>query len=155
MGRVVLQGPTAVRTGAEFAVSIVLVDPAGVGAFDLDIVYDPRALQAVRANLGPLLGSTGRTAGALGPAIDAAAGRVALGGYSHGAAAGATASGELARVTFRALREGAATLGIERLVVASDAGDPIAAESRGLALTVGKGSQVIDRRKIFLPTTQR
>ena len=155
MGRVVLAGPTEVRAGAELAVSVVLVDPAGVGAFDLDIAFDPQAMQVVRAGLGPLLGSTGRTAGALGPAADNAAGRVALGGYSLGEAAGPTESGELAQVTFRALREGAATLSIERLVVATVDGTRMAAEGRGLTVSVGKGGTVPDGRRIYLPTTQR
>lgn len=155
MGRVVLAGPTEVRAGAELAVSVVLVDPAGVGAFDLDIAFDPQAMHVVRAAFGPLLGSTGRTAGALGPNVDNAAGRVALGGYSHGAAAGPTESGELARVTFRALREGAATLSVERLVVATVDGTRMAAEARGLIVSVGKGGTVPEGRKIYLPTTQR
>jgi len=155
MGRVILTGPTEVRAGAQFTVSIVLVDPANLGAFDLDVVFDPQSVRALRAGFGPLLGSTGRTAGALGPVVDNAAGRVALGGYSHGGAAGASESGELARVTFRAQREGAAALGIERLVVADVSGIRVAAEARGLTVAVGKGSVVRDARTIYLPTTHR
>lgn len=155
MSRVVLAGPTEARAGAELAVSVVLVDPAGAGAFDLDIAFDPRSMRAVRAGLGPLLGSTGRTAGALGPILDNAAGRVALGGYSHGPAPGPTASGELARVVFQALREGSAVLRIERLVLATTDGARMAAEASGLAIAVGRAGSGSKGRRIYLPTTQR
>lgn len=154
MTRVVLMGPAAVRAGAELEVIVVLVDPAGAGAFDLDLAYDPRRLEARRAAFGSLLGSTGRTAGALGPRIDHAAGRVALGGYSHGPAAGPTTSGELARVVFRALRAGDAALAVERLVVAGTDGARLAAEAHGLTVAVGGGT-VPPGRRIYLPTTQR
>lgn len=101
----------------------VLVDnPQDLGGFEFGLAFNPAVLQVQSVALGDLLGSTGRTATALGPVINNTAGTVAFGGYTSGAQAGVVSSGELARITFRAVTSGTSVLDIQNPLLASPGG---------------------------------
>jgi hypothetical protein len=75
--------------------------------------------------MGSLLGSTGRTAVALGPVISNTAGTVAFGGYTSGAQAGVNANGELARITLHVNAAGSFGLELENGLLADRSGSVV------------------------------
>lgn len=52
---------STVQSGETFTVSVVITDVVNLGGFQFDMAYDPRVVHAERAEVGPFLGSTGRT----------------------------------------------------------------------------------------------
>jgi hypothetical protein len=91
---------TFANAGSTFSLDVVVNDAADLGAFEFELLYDPACITAIDANLGPFLGSTGRSFAEVGPTITS--GSVTYGGYSWGSASGPNGSGVLASVTFEA-----------------------------------------------------
>jgi len=101
--RPLLFSPTPRLLGADegaTTVDVIVQDVSDLAAFQFDVIYNPAVVQVSDVTLGWFLGSSGRTATALGPQIDNTAGRVTFGGISYGAAPGAEGSGTLATLTF-------------------------------------------------------
>ena len=102
--------------GTTFTVAINITDTLDLGAFEFDLVYSPTLVQVDGVDLGPLLGSTGRTVIPLGPEIDNAAGEMSYGAISFGTQAGPSGMGTLAVITLTStLTEGVAALDLRNV----------------------------------------
>jgi hypothetical protein len=103
-----------VGTGETFTVSLQIDGPDDLGAYQVDLLYDPAVVQVVTVTLGPLLSSTGRTAALLGPATRNP-GQTTFAAYSYGHASGVSQSGTLAQVQLRAIRMGNTALRLDNI----------------------------------------
>lgn len=101
---------TTADAGDVFVVNVVVDNVADLGGYDFTVTFNSAVVHVQSVTLGPFLGSTGRTVGALGPHIDNAAGSFTFGGYSFGAAAGPNGTGTVAQVTLRAMWGGSSAL---------------------------------------------
>lgn len=122
MATLSISAPAHAATGDTFTVEVLAAGVSNLGAFELVVTYNPQILRAQGAGLGPLLGSTGRAVGLLGPRIDHGAGTIALGAYSHGQAPGADEGGVLARLSLLAIGPGSGVLHFQRGIVTDIAG---------------------------------
>jgi hypothetical protein len=89
--------------GNTFTIDIKVENVEDLGGFQFDVTYTPAVVTVENNNdvtLGSFLGSTGRTASAVGPSVDNNAGKVTFGGFSFGTPAGPGGSGVLATITF-------------------------------------------------------
>jgi len=156
MSLIRLVGPNTVFPGAAFTLEVWLDAPSDLGAFELDLTFDPRLLEAGGATLGRLLASTGRDAGALGPLVDNRGGTLGFGGYSTGSEAGAAASGVLGRATFRALRPGAARIEVRGPLVVDTRGTLVATTAQGALVTV-EGPKPVEppKKHVYLPYARK
>jgi uncharacterized repeat protein (TIGR01451 family) len=89
---------TVPLTGGDFTVNVMLDNAVDLGAFEFDLVYNPAIVHVDDVYLGGFLGSTGRTVGEVGPAIDNLTGRTSYGGFSTGSGGGPNGTGLLATV---------------------------------------------------------
>jgi hypothetical protein len=140
-----VNAPVSVTMGARFVVDVDIAGAVDLAGFEFDLAFDPDVLRVEDATLGGLLGSTGRTAGALGPVINNTAGTVAFGGYSFGATAAAGGNGSLAQIRFRALAGGDSTLDLQNPLLADPAGDLTLASSQDGQV------EVSGEARIYLP----
>jgi hypothetical protein len=83
-----------------FCVDIVIENAVNLGAFELELTYDPSCVQLAGVILGPFLGSTGRSVADVGPTFGT--GSVTYGAYSWGTSPGPNGNGILATVCFYA-----------------------------------------------------
>ena len=125
-----------VAPGSLFTLTIGIEGASNVGGFQVDVAYAPSVMRVEGVTIGPFLGSTGRTAISVGPSIDHARGRVSFGAFTFGNQPGASGSGELAYITFRAQQAGSSTVTFRNAVVA----DP---QGNGLPVGSLEGSNVI------------
>jgi hypothetical protein len=96
--------------GDIFDVEVWIDNAEDLGSFEFKMSYDPGIVHVQTAQLGPLLGSTGRTPVPLGPNIDNVAGIMQLGAFSFGSQPGANGSGIIAVVTLEAVGNGTSAL---------------------------------------------
>jgi beta-glucosidase len=102
-----------------FNVDVLIQGAQNLGGFEFDLAFDPAVLEVQGATIGDLLGSTGRTVGALGPLVNGAAGTAASGAYSYGSPPGPNGNGKLVRLTIRAMaKSSSTTLRIENILLA-------------------------------------
>jgi uncharacterized repeat protein (TIGR01451 family) len=115
----IVPSETSVTRGDLFTVDVVIEDISNLGAFQLDITFDSQVLHGMSANLGPFLGSTGRTVLPIGPTIctTTSPGVLAFGGMSFGFSPGPDGSGTLATISFQAVETGHSELQMEKVVV--------------------------------------
>jgi hypothetical protein len=88
--------------GNTFTINVKVENVEDLGGFQFDVIYTPSVVTVENnsaVTLGSFLGSTGRTATAVGPSIDNKAGKVTFGGFSFGTPAGPSGSGVLATIT--------------------------------------------------------
>jgi len=89
----------------------VTIDRAvDLGGFEFTLLFDPSVLHVEAVTLGTFLGSTGRTASAVGPTVDSPAASVSFGAATLGARPGPDGTGSLAEITLRAVGEGSSRL---------------------------------------------
>lgn len=152
-----IESPPAASTGDSFTIDVVATGAVNLGAYELAVTYDPAVLWARGTESGPLVGSTGRTTGALGPHIDPDAGTAALGAYSHGAGAGPDGDGVLARVSFLTIGPGGTPLKIVGAIVTDIAGTAVTYTiADGAVATQGERIAPPGKRgRIFLPTVKK
>jgi hypothetical protein len=100
---------SAVPLGATFVVNVAVDDVVDLGAFEFTMTFDPAVVKVQNVALGPLLSSTGRTVGAVGPVTDTL-GVCDFGGFSFGESAGPDGTGTVALVTLEALAVGSTNL---------------------------------------------
>ena len=106
-----------VEAGEEFAVELLIENVEHLSAFDFTISYDPELMSYERVEDAGLFLATGEREEITCPEATVAEGRLnvfcvtrVLGAYCQGAPAGASGSGLLARVFFKASGEGEARL---------------------------------------------
>jgi hypothetical protein len=127
---------TAVDPGEAFSVTVKIEDVSDLGAFQFDLTYDDTCVEANDVTLGPFLGSTGRSVGAVGPTFGT--GVVTYGAYSYGAAPGPNGDGVLATITFQAgMDECSSALRLQDIAVTDTAAGPISASTEDGEVTVG------------------
>lgn len=130
-------GDDAIVKGSPFAVSITLADVVTplIGAFDLHVNYNPRALSFSHYELGNELGELD-----LGEALDLSmgligSGTVHLGELSLLAELGSQPlSFTLGTLYFTALDRGSSSVSLSMVTLANDWGEQVAAELSGLRI---------------------
>jgi hypothetical protein len=129
-----------VAPGEAFTETLRLQEAADVGAFETVLTYDAAVLQMEAATIGPLLGGTGRTVVPVGPMLDNAAGRGTFGAFTFGGQPGASGSGDLAYVRFRAQTAGQTTLSFQQSGLSNPQGAALPLGSQvGAGVTVRAG----------------
>jgi len=123
--------------GETFDVEVWLDDVVDLGGFELYMDYDPAVVQITShmegdppsqvydVELGPFLGSTGRTTAPLGPTVDNTAGTLLFGGFSFGEETGASGSGILAIITLEGMGAGTSALHLYDVQVTDTQAQPL------------------------------
>jgi len=125
-----------VNRGEELSVNVAVVDTDELGDFEFTLQYDPEVLQPVAVELGPFLGSTGRTIVCQGPTITDRT--IRFGCNTVGPAPpGPSGSGVLANLRFFAHANGISPLFIVQCELSTLMGDPVAAECQSGTAVVG------------------
>jgi hypothetical protein len=141
----VLPSSRRVAPGAAFTQTVQIGNATDAGAFEATMVYSPTVAQVEAVTVGPFLGSTGRAAVPVGPAIDNVAGSVTFGAFTFGGQAGAAGSGDLAYVRFRAQQAGQTVVGLHAAGISDPQGNALPADVRaGAEITVAA-------LKVYLP----
>lgn len=137
---VTLQPPaSAPASGSTFTTDVTISGAQAVLGFQFDLNFDPAMLAVQSIELGPWLGSAGRSARPLGPDTRAAAeGRVVFGGFTLGDQPGASGDGLLATITWQALKDGESQVSLAKLQLAGSAGTALpSAAGDAVAVAVG------------------
>lgn len=148
-----VQGPTSpVVAGQSFVVTLLVENAQNLGAFEFEYNFTPAVASAMVDNiqLGPFLGSTGRTTGAL--RLASAPGRPGVplfGAYSYGTANGPNGNGVLATVAMTAVAPGTSQLSLTQQKVTNITGDEVTSISMAGSVTV------IGPRLIYMPLLRR
>ena len=97
---------------------LVIAGVSDLGAFELNLFYDPAVVWVTDVQMGDFMGGTDRTVVPLGPEIDNDAGVVAYAGFTFGEQVGPDGNGRLATIVCQARGEGttAVTLANVQLV---------------------------------------
>jgi len=141
-----------VTPGSLFTITVRIQDATNVGAFQTNVVYDPAVVQVAGMTIGPFLSSTGRSMTPVGPTIDNTSGRVTFGAFTFGSQPGASGSGDLAYIVFRAQAAGQTTLNFQQTNVGDTQGNPLFLSSL-VGSTVVVGSQ--PQFRVNLPLIMR
>jgi hypothetical protein len=149
----VLSLTSTVQAGQAFTVTVMIENAQDLGAFEFEYDFSPAIASATvdDIQLAGMLGSTGRTTGAL--RLASAPGRPGVplfGAYSYGAANGPNGSGVLATVAMTALSPGTSQLSLSGLKVTNVAGSGQLATAVAGSVTV-----VAAPRPIYLPLLLR
>ena len=128
---------TDVGVGQLITVNVTAEGAANLGAFQFDLIYDPAVVTVVGVELGPFLGSTGRTAQAVGPTIDNGVGMVSFAAFSFGNEPGPTGTGALAAITFRTVGSGTSGLSLQNVLVTDTMAETQSVSVEGGTVTVG------------------
>jgi general secretion pathway protein D len=114
---------STLESGDAFTVSVVISDATNLGAFEFEMAYNPKVIQAESAVLGPFLGSSGRNAFPLGPTIRNETGWLRFGAFSFGMGSGPSGGGILAELVLTGRGAGMTALDLQSVQVLSVAGD--------------------------------
>jgi hypothetical protein len=136
-----------VAPGEEFTLTMQASEAVNLAAFQTEVTYSSTLVHIERVTLGPFLRSTGRSVLPLGPSIDNVAGRAVFGALSYGDQAGASGSGALAYVTFRAQAPGEGALTLEKATLSDPEGNAIEVGN----LTGAEVTVVAMPAPVFLP----
>lgn len=121
-GATVTLNPPAetVAPGGEFATEVMIQGADAVLGFQFDAVFDAEMVELTGFELGPWLGSTGRSPAPLGPAPSRSGSGATVGGYTLGSAEtpGASGDGLLATLRWKAKGTGDTELKLENLQLA-------------------------------------
>lgn len=135
------------------ALELRILDASNLGAFELDLVYDPAMVQVTGFTLGSFLGQTtsctpmaGRCAIALGPR--AQAGAIALGAYTTGTGAGPTGDGTLGVLHLRPTGRG----GVTTLQITNARLTDVGAT---LSIPATRDATLVLQSRLFLPLVRR
>lgn len=110
-----------VEAGETFSVTVRIERALDLGAFQFDLAFDPEILKFQGAQLGPFLGSTGRTVSAVPPLV--AGDHVTYAAVSGTDQPGANGSGDLVYVTMLALSAGTSRLALLKMTVLDTQGE--------------------------------
>lgn len=131
----------AVTSGSEFTTEVMIQGGDAVLGFQFDAVFDAELLELTSFELGPWLGSSGRSPAALGPAPSRSGLGATVGGYTLGSneTPGASGDGLLAILHWKALGSGSTELKLENLQLAGASGAALEGQIGGepVPLTLG------------------
>jgi len=113
-------------SGGAFSMDIVAQDVTNLGAYQVELTFNPAVVHVTTVTPGPFLGSTGRTVSPVGPAIDNGAGKVIFGAFTFGTQPGINGTGVLATITFQPRAKGTSALHLQNLQAADPSSNPIA-----------------------------
>ncbi|MBN1560702.1 carboxypeptidase regulatory-like domain-containing protein [candidate division KSB1 bacterium] len=121
----------AIQLNESGTVSVVIDSVDELGSFEFTIEYNPAKVQIANnqnVNLGPFLGSTGRTISPVGPTIDNSIGKVIFGAFSIGSnpAPSIDRGGVLATIKWTAHDTGSAVLAFKAVKLTNPDGAEIA-----------------------------
>ena len=124
------------------AVPVTVQGACDVGAFSISLAYDAALLTFSNAQLGPFLGSSGRSAQCASPIVSA--GSVAVSCVTLGSPppAGANGSGVLATLEFVPTTLGSSALTLSNVALLTPAADPIPATATSGSVTISACSGV-------------
>lgn len=130
-----------VAPGSEFATSVMIQGGDAVLGFQFDAVFDAELVELTSFELGPWLGSSGRSPAALGPAPSRSGLGATVGGYTLGSneTPGASGDGLLAILHWKAIGSGSTELKLENLQLAGASGAALEGQIGGepVPLTLG------------------
>jgi general secretion pathway protein D len=136
-----IEGPSTqvVAGGGPFTVSVTVEDVTNLGAFQLDLEYDPAILSLVEIKEGPFLGSSGRQVNCLPPRIEQSSAGficVTLGATPDGP----NGSGVLSTITFQPLAAGSGLLHFSRLTLTDPPAEVLPARAKDACLRLERAS---------------
>lgn len=130
-----------VAPGSEFTTEVMIQGGDAVLGFQFDAVFDAELLELTSFELGPWLGSSGRSPAALGPAPSRSGLGATVGGYTLGSneTPGASGDGLLAILHWKAIGTGSTELKLENLQLAGASGAALEGQIGGepVPLTLG------------------
>lgn len=130
-----------VAPGSEFATEVMIQGADAVLGFQFDAVFDAEMVELTSFELGPWLGSTGRSPAPLGPAPSRSGTGATVGGYTLGSAEtpGASGDGLLATLHWKAKSTGDTELKLENLQLAGTNGTALEGQIAGepVKLSIG------------------
>jgi hypothetical protein len=145
----VLPPSRQLASGTVFTQTVQIQGAGEVGAFQATMAYSPTVAQVEAVTVGPFLSATGRTVVPVGPTIDNVAGEVVFGAFTFGNQPGASGSGDLAQVRFRAQQAGRTALSWREAGISDPQGNALPSGDRtGAEITV-------DTPKVYLPLLLR
>jgi general secretion pathway protein D len=131
-----LAGPPGgvIRKGDDFTVTLQVAASSPVAHVPVTLYFDPQRLQATSVDAGDFLGGDGESTLLSDTATP---GRVVIGASRLGSIAGVSGAGAVARIHFKALKDGPAKIGFRHLRVLDNRLHPLApVEASGLELLV-------------------
>ncbi len=129
----------SVNVGDVFIWSVDAANVQNLAAFQFTLQMTGAHVELISAAPGPLLGSTGRAV--FCPPVQASLSIVTFGCVTNGAGIpGASGSGALAQLTFRALNPGLGTLTFASIALADPLSENLLATATGGAVLVGSGA---------------
>ncbi len=136
----------SVRVGDYFVVDVMARDVSNVAAYDFTVQFDPNILILSGISNGTFLGSTRR--GVFCPTPTVSDRQVRFGCVSSGSAPGASGTGLLAEITFRALALGTSSLDLPAYALADPFGNTISAKAAGGSVSVSATGSVPPASKV-------
>lgn len=125
----------SVNTGDSFSAAINIEAVRNLAGFQFDVVFDPTVLEVVSVEEGTFLSATGSTYW-LPPNIDNATGVIADIACAKTGSGGATGTGTLASITFRAVGGGESDIRLQNIKLSSPMGETIPATSTDANVTI-------------------
>ena len=128
---------TPIHTGDTFTLNIRAENITDLAGWQFDIAFDPAALEAINVSEGDFLKTGGSTTLFQGGSIDNAAGKITGLNAARLNVQGATGSGSLLQVRFKAKSGGETKLMLQNFQFGSVTGDIIPAGPHEITITVG------------------
>ena len=127
---------TPVHTGDAFTLNIHAENVTDMAGWQFDIAFDPAALEAINVSEGDFLKTDGGTTFFQGGSIDNAAGKITGLSAARLSGGGASGSGTLLQVRFKAKSGGETELALHKFQFGSTTGDNIPAGPHEIRITV-------------------
>jgi general secretion pathway protein D len=133
--RAYLSGPSLIQVGEVFSVDVLVEGMQNLYSAPLFVDYDPQLLEFVRAEEGNFLKQGGQ-ATIFTSSANPAAGKVIVGNKRGVEGSGASGSGKLLHLVFKAKSAGVAALGLDRLNFRDPDGNRLPVVAAGLTVEV-------------------
>ena len=127
---------TSIHTGDTFTLDILAENVFDMAGWQFDITFDPAILEVLNVSEGDFLKTGGSTTFFQGGSIDNTAGKITGLNAARLAAQGATGTGSLLQVNFKAKSGGETKLTLQNFQFGSVTGDIIPAGPHEIAITV-------------------
>lgn len=129
-----------VDIGGSRVIQVMINNVSDLGAFEFILNYNPAVVTVTSVELGPFLGSTGRSPFIAAKSFDNTTGKAIVGVASIGGAAGAVGSGVAMSITFKGGGAvGTSPLTFSGMQVTNVAGNTIAATAQNSTILVQAG----------------
>jgi general secretion pathway protein D len=133
--RAFLAGPSQVAAGEVFTVEILVEGIQNLYSAPLFVDYEANLLEFVQAEEGDFLKQGGQST-IFTSSVNPAAGKVIVGNKRQDEGSGASGSGKLVHLVFRAKAAGVAALGLERLNFRNPEGNRLSVTVSGITVEV-------------------